>query len=271
MRLLAIIAESQTAPACLNAASAAAASASMPVAVRALHVIVDPRMLCRAPEEVAIQGLRERAEGTAQVRANAARSAFANWAEARPADAPKVVWKEQIGAVEENVAREAAQFDLLVMARPVNMDGRDALHTAFFAASRPLLLVSSDWKAGRASFPQNIVIAWNDSAQACRAVDGAMPWLRRAASVTILLIAEPSEIADALVERLTDEGIIVRVLIAERSASSLGHQIIDIAHEVGADLLVMGAFRHNQFVAWMMGRTTNHALRRADLPLLLSH
>lgn len=271
MRLLAIIAESLTAPASLNAASAAAASVGTPVAVKALHVIVDPRMLCRAPEEVAIQGLRERDEGTAQDRAHAARRAFADWAAKRPAGAPKVVWKEQIGAVEENVAREAAQFDLLVMARPVNMDGRDALYAAFFAASRSLLLVPSDWTAGPSPFPQNIVIAWNDSAQACRAVDGAMPWLRRAATVTILLVAEPAEIADALAERLKDEGVDARVHIADRSAGSLGHQIVDAAHEVGADLLVMGAFRHNQFVAWMMGRTTNHVLRHANLPLLMSH
>lgn len=271
MRLLAIVAEPQTAQACLNAAVAAAARVDARVAVEALHVIVDPRQLRQAPEEVAIQGLRERTEGTAQDRADATRAIFAAWAAALPAGAPKVGWKELIGAEEENVAHEASQFDLLVMARPHNMDGRDALHTAFFSASRPLLLVPSDWTDASGTFPQAIAIAWNDTAEACRAVDGAMPWLRSARTVTILQIAEPLKAADALLERLNDEGVSAQVRMAARSARPLGDQIVEAAHEVGADLLVMGAFRRSEFVEWVLGGTTRHALTHADLPLLLAH
>jgi nucleotide-binding universal stress UspA family protein len=98
-----------------------------------------------------------------------------------------------------------------------------------------------------------------------------MPWIMRAAKVTVVLIAEPPAMAAGLVERLTDEGVAVDVQVINRTARSLGDQIVDAAHAADADLLVMGAYRHNNFVEWLLGGTTRHALRHADLPLLMSH
>lgn len=271
MRLLAIVAEAETAHACLDAALAAASSAGQHVAIEALHVIVDPRRIVRAPEEIAIQGLRERWEGTARDRADAARAAFVSWSAATPSATASISWKELVGAEEETVSHEAAHFSVLVMARPHNIDGQDALHAALYWSSRPLLLVPSDWQAPAKPFPRRITIAWNDTAPARRAVDGAMPWILGAARVTILLIAEPTNMAGALVERLTDEGVVAEVQVIERSARALGDQIIDAAHAVDTDLLVMGAYRHNEFLEWLLGGTTRHALRHADLPLLMAH
>jgi nucleotide-binding universal stress UspA family protein len=271
MRLLAVVAEAETAHACLDAALAAASSAGQHVAIEALHVMVDPRRIIRAPEEIAIQGLRERWEGTARDRAAAARAAFVSWSAANPSAATAISWKELVGAEEETVAHEATQFDVLVMARPHNLDGHDALHAALYGSSRPLLLIPSNWQAPPKPFPQRITIAWNDTAPAGRALDGAMPWILAAARVTILLIAEPANMAGALVDRLTDEGVDAEVKEIERSARALGDQIIDAAHAVDTDLLVMGAYRHNEFVEWLFGGTTRHALRHADLPLLMAH
>ena len=98
-----------------------------------------------------------------------------------------------------------------------------------------------------------------------------MPWRRAAEKDTIILIGEPVEMAAPLVERLKDEGVTAAVRAVKRSTGSLGDQIIDEAHEAGADLLVMGASRHNDFIEWLLGGTTRHALRHADLPLLLAH
>lgn len=271
MRILAIVAEPSTARACLDGALAIAASATDHVAVEALHVIVDPRRLRRAPEEVAFQRMRESREGTAEERARLTRAAFVAWSTALPENALRVGWKELVGAEEETVAREAAQFDLVVMARPHNLDGHDALHAAFYYAARPLLLVPSDWKPPSRPFPQHVAIAWNGKPQACRAVDGAMPWIRKTGKVTIILIAEKVETAGALTERLSDEGIAVCLHVIDRDARSLGDQIIDAAGDIGADVLVMGAYRHGEFVEWLLGGTTVHALNHANLPLLMAH
>ena len=271
MRLLAVVAEAATAPACLDAAVAAASRIGGHGSIEALHIIVDPEKLITASEEVAFQQLRERTEGTARERADATHAAFVAWSAGRHDGAQKIDWKALSGAEEENVAREAAQFDLLVMAQPHNMDGHDALHAALFAAARPLLLVPSYWKRPPGPFAANIAIAWNDAAAAHRAVDGAMPWIRAAEKDTIILIEEPVEMATSLIERLKDEGVTAEVRLVKRGMRALGDQIIDEAHEAGADLLVMGAYRHNPLVAWLLGGTTRHALRHADLPLLLAH
>lgn len=271
MRLLAVVAEAATARVCLEAALAAASRIDGPVTIEALHVVVDPATLITASEEVAFQQLRERLEGTARERADQTRAAFVAWTAGLSDTAPKVTWKELSGSEEANVAHEAAQFDLLVIARPHNMDGHDALHAAFFAAGRPLLLVPSHWKRPAGPFAAGIAIAWNDTAPACRAVDGAMPWIRAAEKDTIILIEEPVELAAALVERLKDEGVTAEVRAVKRGIGSLGDQIIDEAHGAGADLLVMGAYRHSEFIEWLLGGTTRHALRHADLPLLLAH
>lgn len=271
MRILAIVAEPSTARACLDGALAMAASATNHVAVEALHVIVDPRRLRRAPEEVAFQQMRESREGTAEERARLTRAVFVAWSAALAESAPKVGWKELVGAEEETVTQEAAQFDLAVMARPHNLDGRDALHAAFYYAARPLLLVPSDWSPTRGPFPQHMAIAWNGTPQACRAVDGAMPWLRKTGQVTIILIAEKVNAASALIDRLHDEGIAVCLHIIDRDERSLGDQIIDAADDIGADVLVMGAYRHGEFVEWLLGGTTAHALHHANLPLLMAH
>ena len=45
----------------------------------------------------------------------------------------------------------------------------------------------------------------------------------------------------------------------------------DKAHELGADLLVMGAYQHSPLREWLLGGVTRHMLANADLPLLLRH
>lgn len=270
MRILAIIAEPLTAVTCLDGATALAAALGG-AAVEALHVKVDPRQLNRAPEEVAIQQLRERDEGTAEQRAEATRKAFDDWCNGRSSDLPPVRFKELVGAEEESVFREATQFDLLVLAHPHNMDARDALHAAIFSSGRPVVLLPQDWRSSPHGLGKRIAIAWNDTPPARKALDGAMPLLRRAQSAILLLIDEPVEKAEPVVVRCADEGIALEVKQIARSSGSLGAQLIATADQSGADLLVMGAFRHNEFVEWLLGGTTRNALSKADLPLLLAH
>lgn len=119
IKLLAVIAEAATTSACLDAAEAAA-HVLKDATIEAFHVVVDPDYLVSASEEIAIQHLRERFEGTAQEREVATHTAYERWIAAHPdADIP-LRWKERIGAEEENVEREAKDFDVLVMARPTN-------------------------------------------------------------------------------------------------------------------------------------------------------
>lgn len=271
VKLLAVIAEAATAPACLDAAEAAA-HAIHDASIEALHVVVDPEYLITAPEEIAIQQLRDRYEGTPKDREAATHAAYEAWIEAHPdADIP-LRWKERFGSEEENVEREARIFDVLVLARPTNMDGGDALHSAIHRVRHPFFLVPSKWRLNPGeSFAEHIVVAWNDTEPCRKALLGALPWLRVAREVTLLLIAESRELAESAEELLDLEHITYRVQLVSRDGESLGDQIVTEARKLDADLLVMGAYRHNEFIEWLLGGTTRHVLAHCDLPLLLAH
>lgn len=271
MKLLAVIAEAATTPACLDAAEAAA-HVLKDATIEALHVVVDPAHIICASEELAFQQMRVRYEGTAREREAATRAAYEAWLAEHPeADIP-LRWKERIGAEEENVEREARIFDVLVLARPTNMDGSDALHAAFNRVSHPLFLVPSQWRLKPGdTFAEHIVVAWNDTSACLRSLEGALPWLRSASDVTLLLVAEKREIARAAEDLLALEGIVFRVHQVTRDTGTLGDQLVTEAHRLEADLLVMGAYRHGQFIEWLLGGTTRHVLAHFDLPLFLVH
>lgn len=271
IRVLAVIAEAATAPACLDAAQAAA-RVLKDATIKALHVVSDPSHMNGGDEEISIQQLRELREGTAETRAAATRAAYHEWAKQHPDASIPMLWQERVGPEEENVQREAQLFDVLVLARSTNLDGADALNAAFYHIKRPFFLVPSNWRLPRSDgFAEHVVIAWNGM-EGCRtAVNGALPWLALAKDVTILLIDEDFAAGDAVAKLLDDQRIHYRIQRAIRNDEYLGNQIAREAHILGADLLVMGAYRHNEFVEWLLGGTTRHALASMDLPLFLAH
>lgn len=269
MRILAIVAEASTARACLDAALAAAARLRGVRTIEALHVIVDLVHSVSTAEELSFEQLRELREGTAAERAEATRNVFATWMAGLRDDAPTVKWTEIVGAEEDVVIEAAGCADLLVLAKPRNAEGHHALHAAIFKCGRPLLLVPADWSAQ--ALGRHIAIAWDGSPLAAKAAAGALPWITSNSSVTIILVDEPVARAADLIALLEPKGTAPSLRSVPRTGASLGDQLVDEAHEAGADLLVMGAYRHNEPLEWLLGGTTRHALRHADLPLLLAH
>jgi nucleotide-binding universal stress UspA family protein len=270
MRILALVAEPTTARACLDAALAAALHLDDHATIEAFHVVVDLAHAASSSEELTFERFRELREGTASQRAEQTHAAFVAWSASLPEAGPRVEWKELVGAEEPMVAREAAAAGLLVVAKPRNSEGHHALHAAVFRSGRPLLLVPADWRPD-AGMGRHIAIGWNDTPASRKAVGSMTPWLRRAKKVTIILIDEDLHLADSLLELLAPISIAPAIRGVVRARTALGDQLIDEADAIGADLLVMGAYRHEEPLEWLLGGTTRHALRHADLPLLLAH
>ncbi len=88
-----------------------------------------------------------------------------------------------------------------------------------------------------------IMVAWNGSREAARAVVDAMPLLKRAASVDVLS-ANPDGIGNELLNRAADRNI---------------------------DMLVMGGYSHSRFRETVLGEATRHILRHMTVPTFLSH
>lgn len=265
-RILAVIPEAATVEACLDAAAAAALSISNSD-VEALHVAVDPSHLISSAEEVDFQILREKCEGTAAERAAAVRQAFDRWLQR--GSLPSIAWTQVSAAEADAICKEAKLFDVLVLARPHNSDGVEALHTALYQAGRPFFLAPAKALGESRSLVEKIVIAWNGTPQCRRAIAGAMPWLRAAHANIVLLIAEGEATAPETMGELS--GIAYDTVTIARDDERLGDQIISEAKRLGATLLVLGAHRHNMLIEWLAGHTTDQVLAHEELTLFLAH
>lgn len=272
MKVLAILVGANSTAACLNAATIAARSLDGPK-VEALHVIVDPEKIAVASEEIEFQRLREAQEGTAAARADAIRAAFVAWSNSTNDGTPAVEWKAITGTEEDTVFREAEAADILilVLAREANMDGGDALHAAVFKSQKPVLVVPPNWRGNLKRRFEHVAVGLSDSEATRHAIEGAGPWLRAAKRVTAIRIGVEDDAALGLTRLLSETGLEPVLHLVAPEGADLGAQIVAEAKAIGADLLVTGAYRHAQFVEWLLGGTTRHLLAAADLPLLLAH
>ena len=274
MWILALIPEASCARAALDAAASAASSQNL-AHVLALHVRVEPLKLLTSDEEVAVQLLRDSREGNADRRAEEARGEVEAWVQAAPPDLAKIVeYQEVVGGEEEQVLRASRTAELLVMARPHNLDGHDAFHAAVFLSRKSLLLAPADWAADAGPrIERHVLVAWKQCGQAVRAVDAALPWLRVAGKVTVLTVEKEGQHVDPtrLLESFSREGIRAEHISAKPIDGRTSARILATADEIGASLIVMGAYRFGSLIEWALGATTQRTIAQAKIPLLLAH
>jgi nucleotide-binding universal stress UspA family protein len=123
----------------------------------------------------------------------------------------------------------------------------------------------------------SVVVAWNGSAQAARAVGAALPFLEKADRVTIVVGGTaPDDVATPLLLRtLGRRGVSATVATLETGAASgraRGRALRDFAKESKADLLVMGGYGHGQLTNLLgLGGATAKVIASCPMPLLLAH
>lgn len=145
-----------------------------------------------------------------------------------------------------------------------------ALHGA-----RPVLAVPPAY-AG-APLLGEIVVGWDGSLQAVRAIHAALPLLVRAPSVRLALVNPDTESglhgdepgADMALY-LARHGVAVDV-VKENSTAPIGEALIGIAGAYGAGLIVSGAFGHSRYRELVLGGVTRVLLERSPLPVLVAH
>lgn len=151
---------------------------------------------------------------------------------------------------------------------------RQLTQSLLFGSGRPVLVVPRGHSRGFRC--DKVVIAWDYTAPAARAVAEAMPLLRRATDVILLVVGDdkkfgtslkPADVAEALERR----GIHVRVEQRPRGGGRIGDVLQTIALQERADLLVMGAYGHSRLAQFILGGATRRVLDNLQLPVLLSH
>jgi len=144
------------------------------------------------------------------------------------------------------------------------------------SSGRPVLVVPYAGKF--ADFGRRVVVAWNATREAARAVGDALPLLVSAELVTVLTIdaqegsGDHGELPGAdIALHLARHGVKVRI---ERTASAglpVGEVLLSRLADFGADLLVMGAYGHSRAREVLLGGATRSVLRSMTVPVLMSH
>ncbi len=189
-------------------------------------------------------------------------------------------WRSQMtaGPLSQHIANEARGADLIVAAleprERIFMPSHDVeVSDLLMGAGRPVLIVppsAAGLKLTRA------LVCWKDSREARRAVADALPFLTASKRVDVVELVREHE-TEAAQLRLADVGDWLARHGVEASclawplngAEATG--IAEIARDLGADLIVAGAFGHSRLREWALGGVTRDLLLQVDRCALVSH
>ena len=185
-------------------------------------------------------------------------------------EVPALAYPELVG----RLTARARLSDLTILdaeAREVDLD-RDLIDGVLFGSGRPLLVVPAGCDVFSA---RRIVVAWDGSAQAARAANDALPFLRAAEAVEIVSVVGEKDLSTTVAgaefaPHLARHGVTVSVTnvpVEGDAAQTLRRQV----GLVGAEMLVMGAYRHSRLKEWFLGGVTHALLTRPPVPLFLAH
>ena len=140
----------------------------------------------------------------------------------------------------------------------------------------PVLIVPRSW--GSPEFGHRAVIAWNGTAQAGAAVRKAIPLLKRAEHVSVLIgesrATFPANMRMApldVLAYLRHHGAKAEVANDKTPDEGSGEAILKAVAATNADLLVMGAFGRSRFREWVLGGATRHVLETMTVPVFMAH
>ena len=192
-------------------------------------------------------------------------------------DSRKPEWRSALDFPIDVLAREARCADLVVIGQnpgPGNDYQTVDPGEAILKMGRPTLVVPEEAGTLRA---EHVVLGWKDTREARRAVRDALPFLQNATRVTIVEARGEGEETTAL-GRLDDVARYLsrhrveggpRVMVRQEGSGAA--QLIEIAQEERADLLVTGAYGHSRLGEWVFGGMTRELLSSSPICCLMSH
>lgn len=142
-------------------------------------------------------------------------------------------------------------------------------------SGRPVLVVPHS--RSLPSIGKRILIGWNSSASAARALACALPFLKRADSIDVAVFnrdpepdADQSRFHSDFSHYFSHHALDVNLWI-EKTEQEIGTALLGMAHEKKADMLVMGCYGHTRFREILLGGATRTVLEKMTIPVLMAH
>jgi len=181
---------------------------------------------------------------------------------------------EESGRQIDVIRHHGRLADLIAVAKP-DIDrniGTNTLKAALFSTGRPVLMCPETGGTVAEELGQNIVIAWDGSLEASRAVISTLPLLAAAKQVTIVTATgKPVSVpADELRDYLAAHDVSASVQIIE-AKPNVARALLDTANKVGADMMILGAYSRNQELERLLGGTTQYIVDHATIPVIMTN
>jgi nucleotide-binding universal stress UspA family protein len=171
----------------------------------------------------------------------------------------------------------ARRFDLAVVGqaepdRPVPED--ILIEGALFGSGRPVIVVPFIQKG--ALKLDRVLVCWDGSRAAARAVGDAMPLLRKAKAVEVLIVSGERGKSDELPgadlgQHLARHDLKVEVKRISTGDVDVPNVVLSYAADVSADFIVMGGYGHSRLREFVLGGVTRGILESMTVPALMSH
>ncbi len=181
-------------------------------------------------------------------------------------------WSEETDHATARLIFHARHSDLTVVGRQGSLDFVQAglIENLLDQCGRPIVIAP---ESARPSTISTIVVGWKERPEAARALSAAMPLLERAERVILLSIAEqgaaPREAIEDLARQLTWYGIAAEIRVVAAGSVTATARLPQVARELGADLIVVGAFGHAPMRELVFGGVTRALIEHADVPVLM--
>jgi nucleotide-binding universal stress UspA family protein len=182
-----------------------------------------------------------------------------------------------LAAAGDKFARMARRFDLAIVgqARPKTSTLEEIIgETTLFESGRPVIFVPYIQK--QPFKLDNVMVCWDGSRPAARAIGDAMPFLVKAESVEIVIVTnergKQDEIEGAdMGQHLARHDVKVDVHRIPGGDIDVADALLSHAADSGTDFIVMGGYGHSRFREFVLGGVTHSIFRSMTVPVLMSH
>lgn len=189
----------------------------------------------------------------------------------------KVTTKIVRAGINESAERFAAiarNFDISVVPQSSTEEvlQPDFAEAALFDSGRPVLVVPYIHRAALSL--RRVLVCWDGSRAAARALADAWPLLERAEAVNIVTAGKADDvpaIQESVREHFAQHGVSAQLQTLGVEDIDAGNAILSYAADVGASLIVMGGYGHSRVREWVLGGVTRTILQTMTVPVLLSH
>ncbi|HVY59681.1 MAG TPA: universal stress protein [Xanthobacteraceae bacterium] len=238
----------------------------------AYEPVIPPTVMGGIPNQV-IESQRAESEKAA----NAAIARFQDIVRRNSVSSDHQTFSATIAGAADMFGRIARRFDLVVVgqAEPERQLPEEIIvETALFESGRPVIAVPYIQTEGLRL--DRVIVCWDGSRQAARAIADAMPLLERAKAVDIVMVASGKQKSDEVPgadigQHLARHGLTVDLKRIVASDVDVPNTILSYAADVSADFIVMGGYGHSRLREFILGGATRGILAAMTVPTLLSH